>query len=281
MPPSARGRSHRNGAARDGCVGCTSPLGAGRSRAPAARNSRCSRCPASRSKPWSQTLTRPGARSWTPPVFWPRRLRRHPRRRVRRSEMHYAGLEGNVARSSSPTRCRPTDSASSLRATKPSTWTVAPSSHWASSIRHTNGRWLAASASKPNTANSTRNRPGTLPLASPKLTSARAAGAAAARAGRPARDRTTGAARRTARHHRHVPAQHDPSPCPSDPSTRSHGRRRGETASPNGWVVAASLHREAPITACGRRAARHLCRSGGSAAAASRRQRAHHRAGDS
>jgi len=34
------------------------------------------------------------------------------------------------------------------------------------------------------------------------------------------------------RHHRPVPAQHDPSPWPSDPSTRAHGRRRGATASP-------------------------------------------------
>ena len=63
-----------------------------------------------------------------------------------------------------------TASASRRRPTNPRTWQDASSSHWASSMRQTSGRFAATSASKPSTARPTMNRSGGFPAASPNAT---------------------------------------------------------------------------------------------------------------
>ena len=77
---------------------------------------------------------------------------------------------GSLWRSSSSARAakiRPSDSAPSRRATKARTCRDAWSSHWWSSMRHTNGRSSATSDSRPNVASPTRKRSGAGPPATP------------------------------------------------------------------------------------------------------------------
>ena len=63
-----------------------------------------------------------------------------------------------------------TDSAISRRPTNPMTWDDASSIHCASSIRHTSGFLVAASATSPSTARPTTNRSGAVPAVIPNAT---------------------------------------------------------------------------------------------------------------
>ena len=81
---------------------------------------------------------------------------------------------GSLWRSSSSTRVakiRPSDSAPSRRATKARTCRDAWSSHWWSSMRHTNGCFSATSDSRPKVARPTRKRSGAGPAATPNTVS--------------------------------------------------------------------------------------------------------------